>query len=484
MTEAMNFIVPDFQPALAELFVLGMVCLVLFVDVFLSDRRRDVTYYLSQLTLVGALVLTAMTSSPETRITFSDSFVADRLSDVLKSFIYLVTAGVLVYARPWLKDRDLHKGEFYVLVLFGVLGMMVMVSAHSLLTLYLGLELLSLALYALAAFDRDSSRASEAALKYFVLGAIASCILLYGMSLLYGISGSLNILEIGAYLRGAEAGTFNVALVFGLSFVVVGLGFKLGAVPFHAWIPDVYHGAPTATVLFVGSAPKIAAFAIIVRLMVEGLGPLQPDWQMMLVVLAVLSLAVGNVVAIAQSNIKRMLAYSTISHVGFLLLGLLAGTEEGVAAAMFYTITYAITAAGAFGMIMLLSRRGFEAENIDDFKGLNERSPWFALVMLILIFSMTGVPPTVGFYAKLLVLGAVVDVGMVWLAVVGVGFAVIGAFYYLRIIKLMYFDAPEDTAPLASATDMRVALSANGLLVLALGIFPGALIALCLAATG
>ncbi|HUG99696.1 MAG TPA: NADH-quinone oxidoreductase subunit NuoN [Gammaproteobacteria bacterium] len=475
----MNFAMPDFFPALPEAFVLGMVCLILLVDVFLDESRRDVIYYLSQATLAGALLLTVMTGSGETHITFSGSFVSDLLSEVLKCFVYLVTIGVLLYARPWLKDRDIHKGEFYVLVLFGVLGMMIMISAHSLLTLYLGLELLSLSLYALAAFDRDSGRASEAALKYFVLGAIASCILLYGMSLLYGVTGTLSLVGIGAYLGGLEAQAYGLTLVFALAFVVVGLAFKLGAVPFHSWLPDVYHGAPTATVLFVGSAPKIAAFAIVVRLLVEGLGGLHADWQVMLVMLAVLSLAIGNVVAIAQTNIKRMLAYSTISHVGFLLLGVLAGTADGLAAAMFYAVTYAITAVGGFGMIIFLSRRGFEAENIDDFKGLNERSPWFAFVMLVLVFSMAGVPPTVGFYAKLLVFSAVVDVGMAWLAVVAVVFAIIGAFYYLRIIKLMYFDPPEDTTPLPAAVDLRVALSANGLLVLGLGIFPGTLIALC-----
>jgi NADH-quinone oxidoreductase subunit N len=480
----MTFLMPDFLPAVAEMFVLGMICMILVVDVFLGGKHRELTYYLSQATLAGAILLTVTTHSPEARQTFGGSFVSDLLGDVLKVFIYIVTAGALLYARPWLRDRDIHKGEFYVLVLFGVLGMMIMVSAHSLLTLYLGLELLSLSLFALAAYERDSSRASEAAMKYFVLGAIASCILLYGMSLLYGVSGSLEIIAIGEYLAGIEARAYSMTLAFALTFVVVGMAFKLGAVPFHAWLPDVYHGAPTATVLVVGSAPKIAAFAIVVRLLVEGLGALHADWQMMLVTVAVLSLAIGNVVAIAQTNIKRMLAYSTISHVGFLLLGVLAGTGQGVAAAMFYAITYSITALGGFGMIILLSRRGFDAENIEDFKGLNERSPWFALMMLILIFSMAGVPPTVGFYAKLLVLSAVIDVGLVWLAVVAVGFTVIGAFYYLRIIKLMYFDKPDDTAPLLPAADMRVALSANGLLVLALGLFPQGLIALCGQALG
>jgi NADH-quinone oxidoreductase subunit N len=350
--------------------------------------------------------------------------------------------------------------------------------------LYLGLELLSLSLYALAAFDRDSSRASEAAMKYFVLGSVASCILLYGMSLLYGVTGSLGIVEIGDYLAAFGPGGYSLTLVFALAFVVVGLAFKLGAVPFHLWLPDVYQGAPTATLLFVGSAPKIAAFALVVRLLVDGLGGLHADWHVMLVMLAVLSLTIGNLVAIAQANLKRMLAYSTISHVGFLLLGVLAGTTDGIAAAMFYTVTYAITAIGAFGMIVLLGRKGFEAENIDDFRGLNERSPWFAAMMLIIMFSMAGVPPTVGFYAKFAVLMSIVDVGLYWLAVYAVIVSVIGAFYYLRIVKLMYFDAPTDESPLVASRDFRMVLSLNGLLVLALGIFPQALIVLAVRAMG
>jgi NADH-quinone oxidoreductase subunit N len=480
----MTFEVPDFLPAAPEIFMLVMACAVLLIDVFLPRERRDLTYWLSQATLGGALLLTIAVGTPEPVKTFGGSFISDLLGDVLKCAIYLITAAVLLYSRPYLKDRDLHKGEFYVLVLFAVLGMMVMVSAYSLLTLYLGLELLSLSLYTLVAFDRDSPRATEAAMKYFILGSVASGVLLYGMSLLYGVTGSLNIVDIGAWLQGPEAQAFNLMLVFSIAFLVVGLAFKLGAVPFHAWVPDVYHGAPTAVTLFVGSAPKIAGFALVVRLLVDGAGALHADWQMMLIVLAVLSLVIGNVVAIAQANIRRMLAYSTISHIGFLLLGILAGTPEGVAAAMFYSITYALMAAGAFGMVMLLSRQGFEAESIEDFKGLNDRSPWFAFIMLLLMFSMAGVPPTVGFYGKLLVLAAIVDVGLVWLAVLAVFSAVIGAFYYLRIVKLMYFDEPVDQTPLPSAADISLVLSVNGLAVLALGIFPGALLALALAAAG
>lgn len=480
----MIFEVPDFLPAAPEIFVLAMACALLLIDAFLPKERRDVIYWLSQATLAGALGLTLAVATPETVTTFGGSYVSDLLGDVLKCAIYIVTAGVLLYSRPYLKDVGLHKGEFYVLTLFSALGMMVMVSAHSLLTLYLGLELLSLSLYTLIAFDRDSARSTEAAMKYFILGAIASGVLLYGMSLLYGVSGSLNIVAIGAYLHEEEALAFNLPLVFAIAFLVVGLGFKLGAVPFHAWVPDVYQGAPTAVALLISSAPKIAGFALIVRLLIDGAGAMHADWQMMLIILAVLSLVIGNVVAIAQSSIKRMLAYSTISHVGFLFLGILAGTPEGLAAAIFYSITYAVMALGGFGMILFLSRQGFEAEHIDDFKGLNERSPWFAFVMLLLMFSMAGVPPTVGFYGKLLVLAAIVDVGLVWLAVLAVVSAVIGAFYYLRIVKLMYFDAPSDRAPLPRAADFNLVLSLNGLAVLALGIFPGALLALSLAAAG
>lgn len=473
----MTFEIPDFMPVIPELFVLGMACAILVIDLFVPQSRRDITYGLSQFTLIGAAVLTIALASPETRFTFNDTFIADGLSDLLKVAVYLITAVVFLYSRPYLQDRDIYKGEYYVLGLFGVLGMMIMISSYSFLTLYLGLELLSLSLYAMVAFNRDSARASEAAMKYFILGAIASGMLLYGMSILYGITGSLDIKEVSDYLITSSAG-LNVPLVFALSFVIVGLAFKLGAVPFHMWVPDVYHGAPTSVTLFIGTAPKLAGLAIIMRLLVDGLGPLHHDWQGMLTILAVLSLAVGNVVAIAQTNIKRMLAYSTISHVGFILMGILAGTHEGYAAALFYTLVYAIVAAGGFGMIILLSRRGFEAENLDDFRGLNERSPWFAFIMLLIMFSMAGVPPTVGFYAKLAVLQAVVQVEMIWLAIFAVIFSIVGAFYYLRAVKIMYFDKPEDESPLPKALGMNVVLSINGLLVIVLGIFPGLLMSL------
>ncbi len=405
------------------------------------------------------------------------TFVHDPMAALLKTSIFLVSVGAFAYARNYLTEKGSLRGEFYVLGLFAVLGMQVMVSAHSLLTVYLGLELLSLSLYAMVAFDRDSAPATEAAMKYFVLGALASGMLLYGMSMLYGATGSLDIAEIASAVSGAEDN--SLILVFGLCFIVVGLAFKFGAVPFHMWVPDVYHGAPTPVTLFIGSAPKIAAFAMAMRLLAESMGGLVVDWQGMLSILAVLSLAIGNIIAIAQTNLKRMLAYSTISHVGFLLLGILAGTSAGYSASMFYAITYALMAIGGFGMIILLSRAGFEADRLDDFKGLNSRSPWFALMMLILMFSMAGVPPTVGFYAKLSVLQAVVDVDMVWLALVAVFFSIIGAFYYIRVVKLMYFDEPETEAPLAVNADLQLALSVNSLAVLALGLFPGGLLALC-----
>ena len=385
---------------------------------------------------------------------------------------------VFLYSRDYIKARDINKGEYYVLGLFGMLGMMIMVSAHSLLTIYLGLELLSLSLYALVAFQRDNSVAAEAAMKYFVLGAIASGMLLYGMSMLYGVTHSLDIGTISSYIAGQK--DQSMVLSFGLVFVVVGLAFKLGAVPFHMWLPDVYHGAPTSVTLYIGTAPKIAAFAMTIRLLVDGMQGLSADWQQMFMVLAVLSLAIGNVVAIAQTNIKRMLAYSTISHVGFLVLGILAATREGYIASMFYTVTYAIMALGAFGLIIVLSRKGYESDSLDDFKGLSERSPWLAFLMLIIMFSMAGVPPTVGFYAKLMVLEAVLNVKMLWIAIVAVLFSVIGAFYYLRIIKLMYFDKPADDAgEIKASFDTRVIVSSNGILVLLLGLFPGGLIALC-----
>jgi NADH-quinone oxidoreductase subunit N len=377
-----------------------------------------------------------------------------------------------------LKDRNLLKGEYFILGLFAVLGMMVMVSAHHLLMIYLGLELLSLSLYAMVAMHRDSQQASEAAMKYFVLGALASGMLLYGISMLYGITGSLDLAEITQVI--SQKNEHHTILVFALVFIVVGLAFKLGAVPFHMWVPDVYQGAPTAVTLFIGSAPKLAAFAMVMRLLVEGMQELHADWQGMLILLAILSMGTGNLIAIAQTNLKRMLAYSTISHVGFLLLGILTGTAAGYAASMFYVIVYALMSLGGFGVILLLSRKGFEAELLADLKGLNERNSWYAFIMLILMLSMAGVPPFLGFWAKWSVLSQVVQADMVWLAVVAVAFAIIGAFYYLRIIKLMYFDKAEDNTPIEADLPMRIALSVNGLVILMLGLLPHSLMQLCL----
>ena len=472
--------------AMPEVFLLAMACLVLVVDVYLPQDKRNLTYVFAQFSLIITLVLLLGNQTDSRVLAFNDLFVQDAMADALKMFIIIISFGVFVYSREYLQSRDIFKGEFYVLGLFSILGMMLMVSANNLLMLYLGLELLSLCLYALVAFSRDDGNASEAAMKYFVLGAIASGMLLYGMSILYGLSGSLQITEIAHAVIATTTGqgadnAQNIGMVFALVFIVVALAFKLGAVPFHMWMPDVYHGSPTAVTALIGTAPKLAGFAMIMRLMVEALGGLQADWQQMVIVLSVLSLAVGNIIAIAQSNIKRMLAYSTISHVGFILLGILAGTNEGYSSAMFYTITYAMMSLGGFGVIMLMARQGFEADNITDLAGLNQRSPWFAFIMMILMLSMAGVPPTVGFWAKLAVLTAVVDVDLVWMALIAVFFSIIGIFYYLRIIKIMYFDDAVETQPLVCGRDMQIALSTNGLAVLALGLYPAALMSLCVA---
>jgi NADH-quinone oxidoreductase subunit N len=386
----------------------------------------------------------------------------------------------LVYVRAYNAARALFTGEFFTLALFATLGMLVMVSANHFLTLYIGLELLSLSLYAMVALQRDSARATEAAMKYFVLGALASGMLLYGMSMLYGATGSLDLESVSAAMAGG-LGSSNV-LVLGLVFVLAGIAFKLGVAPFHMWVPDVYEGAPTSVTLVVGSAPKIAAFAFTLRLLVNGMEPLVADWQGMLVVLSVVSMVLGNLVAIAQTNLKRMLAYSTISHMGFLLLGVLAGSLNGYASAMFYVLVYVLTALAGFGVILLLSREGFESEELEDLKGLNRRNPWFAFIMLLVMFSMAGVPPLVGFFAKLSVLQAALQQGLVWLVVLAVMMSLIGAFYYLRVVKLMYFDNAQQSAPIRPLGDMKVMLSANGLGLLLLGIAPQPLLTLCMVA--
>jgi NADH-quinone oxidoreductase subunit N len=483
--------------AAPEIVLLGGALLVLVADLWIPDARRNVTYALSLAVLgLAGLVCAFLAGNDVVAYAFGNLYVTDPMVNVLKLATVLFAALVLVYAQGYARDRGIWKGELFTLLLFAVLGIFVMISANNLLVIYLGLELQSLALYALVALRRDDARATEAAMKYFVLGALASGFLLYGMSMLYGAAGTLDVNELARVVARGH-GDMRAAFVLGTVFVVAGLAFKLGVVPFHMWVPDVYQGAPTPVTVLIGSAPKLAAFAIAYRLLVEGLLPLAVDWQQMLVVLAVASLAIGNLTAIAQSNLKRMLAYSTIAQMGFMLLAMLSGvvggstlsTANAYSAALFYVITYALTTLAAFGIILLLARDGFEAEEISDLAGLNRRSPWYAFVMLLAMFSLAGIPPTVGFYAKLVVLqallGSGITTGMVWLAVIAVLFSLVGAFYYLRVVKVMYFDPPSASdagRPLVASQDMRVALSINGALLLVLGIVPQYLLALCAAA--
>ncbi len=463
--------------AAPEIFLGSAACVILLADLVMDEAQRRWTGALAILSLLVCAGLTLAQPATDRLVTLGGLFEWDRMAQVLKLVTLLTVAAVFVYSTDYLRRRAILKGEYYVLGLFATLGAMVLISAGSLITLYLGLELMSLCLYAMVAFDRESGIAAESAIKYFVLGSMASGTLLYGMSIVYGMTGSLELGEIATAVHGGLSG--NIGLLFGIAFLIVGIGFKLGAVPFHMWIPDVYEGSPTCVTVFIGTASKLAAFALAMRLLPEALAGSQPDWSQMLVVLSVLSIAIGNIVAVAQANLKRMLAYSTISHIGYILLGILSGTAQGYQAAMFYMISYVIVASGAFGMILLLARQGFEADKLEDFKGLNARSPWFAGMMAILMFSLAGLPPFIGFWAKFGVIQAVLNVSYTWLAVVAVLFSVVGAFYYLRIVKLMYFDDPTDTAMLGGSTLMRAVLSVNALLVFALGIAPAALIAVC-----
>lgn len=478
-----EFIQPNLIPAIPEMVMLAMTCLILVVDLFLPQEKRGFTLFFTVITLLLTAAAVIAVAPVDSVSTFGGSFILDQLAVTLKVAICLISALVFIYSRDYLKDHGIYKGEYYVLGLFAVLGMMIMTSAHSFLLVYLGLELLSLSLYAMIAFNRKSVQASESAMKYFVLGAMASGLLLYGISIFYGITGTLDLNQLSNVV-GAQLTENPIALSFALTFIVVGLSFKLGAVPFHMWLPDIYQGAPTSVTLFIGTAPKIAGFAMAIRLLVDGLSDLQVEWSQMLLVLAVASMALGNIVAIVQTNFKRMLAYSTVSHVGFIMLGLLSGTATGYSAAMFYTLTYAITASVAFGVLLLLNREGFEAENIADLTGLNDKNPWYAALLAIALFSMAGVPPTVGFYAKLSVLQAVVSIDMVWLAVVAVLLSVIGLFYYLRVIKAMYFDPSDQERELSikESLDVKILLSLNGLSLLGLGIFPSGLMAYCILA--
>ena len=475
-----------------EIVLLVMACVIALVDLGVSSARRTGTYVLTMLTLAVVAALQAMyASSGNTFYAWGNMVVSDAMGNWLKCFATVGVMVLLVYGRPYAADRDmLRGGELFTLTMLALLGMFVLISANNFLLIYLGLELLTLSSYALVALRRDNTTATEAAMKYFVLGAMASGFLLYGLSMLYGATGSL---DIGQVFKAINAGQIrHQVLVFGLVFVVAGLAFKMGVVPFHMWVPDVYQGAPTAVTLFIGSAPKLAAFAMTIRLLVDGLLPLAIDWQQMLAVLAIGSLLVGNLAAIMQTNLKRMLAYSTISQMAFVLLGLMSGVvhgnvdatavENAYSSAMFYVVTYVLTTLAAFGVILLLAREGFESEEISDLAGLNQRSPLYAGVMAVCLFSMAGIPPLVGFYAKLAVLQALVASGQVLhiaLAVFAVMMSLIGAFYYLRVVKVMYFDAPLTATSVSAPLDVRVVLTINGALVLVLGLLPGGLMALC-----
>lgn len=481
----------DFALATPEILLLVFGLAILLVDAVSNHPERKPTFLLTMLALgVLTLVSALQWKNGVTGSTFNGLYVTDELSHLLKIASYIAVAVTLVYGRVYAQLRDMMRGgELYVLTLFALLGQMVMISSGNLISIYLGLELMSLALYALIALRRDNVVATEAAMKYFVLGALASGFLLYGMSMVYGATGHLDLAEVSKVIAAGKAE--KLALVFGIVFLVSGLAFKLGAVPFHMWVPDVYQGSPTAVTLILGGAPKLAAFAITLRLLVDGLHGLAADWQPMLMILAVLSLAIGNLTAIAQTNFKRMLAYSTISHMGFVLLGLMSGSVAGkpelasaaYGASLFYMLTYVLTTLASFGIVLLLSRQGFECEHIDDLKGLNRRSPWHAAIVLLLMFSLAGIPPLVGFYAKLAVLQALVSAGHVTLAVIAVLFSLIGAFYYLRVVKVVYFDEPAaDAAPMSATCGQRGVLSVNGLLILVLGLLPGGLMALCVQA--
>jgi NADH-quinone oxidoreductase subunit N len=482
----MEFVMPQFSAALPEIFLLSMACLVLVVDAFSPKRWSGITYVLVQVTLVAAFILTLpqYRDYPVPIVTFDGGYVVDKLAVLSKLFIYLFSFFAFLYARVYIKERKIARSEYYLLGLFAVLGMSIMASGANLLTIYLGLELMSLPLYAMVAMNKESGVATEAAMKYFVLGSLASGLLLYGVSLLYGVTGSIQLDQIATVLQNRH----DLVPIVALIFVIAGLAFKFGAVPFHMWVPDVYQGAATPTTLFIASAPKVAAFAILVRILVDALPNMQIEWEHMLIVISILSMGFGNILAIAQTNLKRMLAYSSIAHIGYTLLGVIAGpnSTQGYSAAMFYIATYVIVAAGAFAIIALMSR-DTDMEALEDYRGLNARNPWLAFLMLLLLFSMAGVPPTVGFFAKLGLLEALVQANLVWLAVVALMFALIGAYYYLRVVMLMYFEEPSEemaNTPIVASKDMMVAVSINGFAALGLGMLPSFLIDLCRISAG
>jgi NADH-quinone oxidoreductase subunit N len=467
----------SFAPAVAEIWLLCAICALLLIEVFAGTRRRGLTATLTLVALaVGAALLVRYGQVTHRTLLFSGTYVADELGVALKLAAFLLVAVALLYSRAYLENRDIQRGEYYVLALTALLGICVLVSANSLVTVYLGVELLALSVYSMVAFDRDSGVSAESAMKYFVLGAIASGTLLYGMSLIYGLTGTLDLGEIATRLHTP----LNPGVVLGLTFIVVAVAFKLGAVPFHMWLPDVYEGAPTSVTLFIGTAPKIAYFALALRLLAQALGGTESEWTLMLAALAVLTLVVGNVVALVQTNLKRMLAYSTIANVGFIVLGFVAGTPDGYAAALYYTFAYVLVALGSFGVILLASAKGFEADRLDDYKGLHQRDPLLAAAMMVLMFSTAGVPPFIGFWAKLRIFQALWETNHLWLVLLSAAMSVVGAYYYLRVIKLMYFDEPAGLQPTAQReAGVRFALGVNAAAVLVLGLLPGPLLDLC-----
>lgn len=472
---------PNLVPLIPEMFVLVMALITLLTGAFFS-KRQTIVYYLSQITLIIVAWLTwhvySTYDASQTVFTFYNSFIFDRLALVFKLFIYLCVFLTFVYSRQYNDERKIPCNEFYVLALLSMLGMMILVSSHSFLTLFLGVELLSLPSYAMVAMQRNKTRCVEAAMKYFVMGALASGMLLYGLSMLFGATKSLDMITI-AKIVAAMPASQHLILIFGLVFVIAGLAFKMGAAPFHMWIPDVYDGAPTSVTLFISTAPKIAGFAMIIRLLVDTLPGLHVQWQELLIVISILSMGIGNFAAIVQTNIKRLLAYSSVAHMGYMLLGVLCATQRGYAAAMFYTITYAIMALGSFGMLILMNKAGFEAQNIKDFAGLGNRNPWLGFLMMLIMFSLAGVPPLVGFIAKVGVLEALIKAHLVWLAIVAVLFAIVGAYYYIRVVKIMFFERLETIPePIQYTWDLKVAITINGLAALIIGMFPGWLFAL------
>lgn len=465
-------------PILPEIIILSMAAIILMADAFVGQHWPYLTYGLAQVTLVAVGVITFRLLHHPTVFLFDHMFILDPKAGLYKLFIYICTFLAFLYAQDYLTARKIPQGEYYCLGLFTVLGMMVMVSSYNFIPLFLGIELQALPLYAMIALKRDSALTSEAAFKYFILGSLASAMLLYGLSLLYGFTHTLNIDEVAQRLTG-DSGQHLLICGIALTFIVTGIAFKFGAAPFHVWAPDVYTGAPSIVTLFLGSAPKIATLGLSMRFLVDALPHLLPQWQLLLTILAVVSMGLGNIVAVVQTNLKRMLAYSSIAHMGYMFLGVIAGTPNGYAAASFYIITYALMTCGAFAMILLIKKMGFEAEEISDFRGLNSRNPWLAFMLLVILFSLAGIPPTVGFFAKLGVIEALVQVHNIWLPSLALIFAVIGSYYYIAVIKVMYFEEPTDPTHISIPTNMRVAISFNGLILLAYGLFPSSIIQLC-----